>query len=183
MHLNFKSNDNMNGQHRIAHSSFIIRKERPIMSNEEQLKSGTLKLKLKEYIKPHNDIRTYFKTTNKETVIGCLIYLILMASYYIVYRLTGEGNSCYMFEHFHIYCPGCGGTRAITALLNLDIITASRNNLLLILYLPVIAVITMRLLTDRLNYSKFGIITLIITTVLFTVIRNIDYFWWLQPIS
>ena len=153
------------------------------MPNKERPKSGTLKIKLKEYIKPHNDIRTYFKTTNKETVIGCLIYLLLMISYYIVYKLTGAGNGCYMFECFHIYCPGCGGTRAITALLNLDLVTASRNNLLFVLYLPVIAVMTIRLLTNRLNFSWFSIITLIITTTLFTILRNIDYFWWLQPIG
>lgn len=28
------------------------------------------------------------------------------------------GSICYVSEHFHFYCPGCGGTRAVIALLN-----------------------------------------------------------------
>lgn len=27
------------------------------------------------------------------------------------------GDTCYVREHFHLYCPGCGGTRAVILLL------------------------------------------------------------------
>lgn len=36
--------------------------------------------------------------------------------------------ACAFFEKTHIYCPGCGGTRAFFALLRLDILTSLKYN-------------------------------------------------------
>lgn len=48
---------------------------------------------------------------------------------------TGQG--CYCLRKFHIYCPGCGGTRALHALLHLDILQSLKYNpfiIILIIY-------------------------------------------------
>lgn len=31
-----------------------------------------------------------------------------------------KGTGCFIRNHFHIYCPGCGGTRAVKALFNMQ---------------------------------------------------------------
>lgn len=31
-----------------------------------------------------------------------------------------KSTGCFIRNHFHIYCPGCGGTRAVEALFNLQ---------------------------------------------------------------
>lgn len=44
--------------------------------------------------------------------------------------LLGE---CIIKNKFHIYCPGCGGTRAIIALLKFDIIKSFKYNPIIIM--------------------------------------------------
>jgi len=46
-----------------------------------------------------------------------------------------ENAGCIIKSHFHIYCPGCGGTRALEALLRLHIRESFYYNPLVILFL------------------------------------------------
>ena len=52
---------------------------------------------------------------NLALVLGSLLYVILF---------LGDGNEgeivCLFKKTFYAYCPGCGGTRAVAALLRLD---------------------------------------------------------------
>ena len=43
---------------------------------------------------------------------------------------------CPVYENFHIYCPGCGGTRAVSALLHGRLAEALQFNPLIVALLP-----------------------------------------------
>ena len=45
---------------------------------------------------------------------------------------------CPVYENFHIYCPGCGGTRAVSALLHGRLMEAFHLNPLVVLLLPLV---------------------------------------------
>lgn len=47
-------------------------------------------------------------------VFGGIAFLI----YYFVFVPVLPPNACIFWKLFHIYCPGCGGTRAVRALLH-----------------------------------------------------------------
>ena len=51
-------------------------------------------------------------------IVGILIYL-----HVIVPRL--DGYTCVIYRLFGIYCPGCGGTRAVSALLHGHLLAAT----------------------------------------------------------
>lgn len=37
-------------------------------------------------------------------------------------------KECYIHAHYHLYCPGCGGTRAVRALLHGNLLLAIKYN-------------------------------------------------------
>ena len=62
----------------------------------------------------------------------------------IIEKLKEDG--CIIKEQFHIYCPGCGGTRAVEALLHFDFLQSLYNNpavILLLLLLGLLLIIRM----------------------------------------
>lgn len=60
-------------------------------------------------------------------------------------------GECYFRTHFHIYCPGCGGSRAAIALLQGDIIQSLKYNPITLLFLLDVALMT---IIDIVKYAS-----------------------------
>lgn len=59
--------------------------------------------------------------TDREVYPTLWITLIAMAVAYLVWRFalgSPPVSGCWFYQNFHIYCPGCGGTRAVIALMH-----------------------------------------------------------------
>lgn len=79
------------------------------------------------------------------------------------------------------YCPGCGITRAVLSVLNLDFVQAFRFNPLVFALIPMYAVYFVAYKKHMLPLSK-GIMTLmLIITLMFGILRNFPAFHILAP--
>ena len=92
---------------------------------------------------------------------------------------------CPIYTAFHLSCPGCGGTRALAALLHGHLTEALRFNALVTLVLPIALVYGMvcywRLLHAK-TYrwpqpSPVAIYAATGVTVLFAILRNLPQRW------
>lgn len=55
-------------------------------------------------------------------------------------------EDCYIHAHYRVYCPGCGGTRAIIALLHGRVLEAFRYNALVVVcIIHILVAIALRL--------------------------------------
>lgn len=95
----------------------------------------------------------------------------------ITYRLTG------------VYCPGCGATRCVHALLDGDLTLALHNNALLLAALPVAAfwfvLWTVRRIQGRplVMPGPRLVIAAAMIAVVFSILRNLPAFSFLAPTS
>ena len=84
------------------------------------------------------------------------------------------------------YCPGCGATRAVLALLHGDVYQAFRYNSIIFIDVPILLIICF--LQSKFNNSKVIkivtqviLILLAILTIAYGVLRNIPAFSYLAP--
>ncbi|MFC0213077.1 DUF2752 domain-containing protein [Paenibacillus chartarius] len=80
-----------------------------------------------------------------------------------------------------LYCPGCGVTRAVGALLELDVEQACRYNPLLFILLPLYAVYAALASRQLQRSSRILMLTMLILTIAFGVLRNVPAMAWLAP--
>ena len=100
-------------------------------------------------------------------------------------KSSGATLPCFTYTHFGIYCPGCGDTRALHALVHGHILEAFDYNLLfpfvvLILGWYYLVGLTTLLFRKRVMWipqslPTWGVLALAGTIVVFTVLRNIPY--------
>ncbi len=102
----------------------------------------------------------------------------------------GSWGVCPSYAMFGVYCPGCGGLRAVNDLAHGDLTAALSSNLVFVLSVPVIVFFLGRWLLDGWMgrtrppgllgsawfYAGFGVLL-----VGFTVVRNLPGGEWLQP--
>jgi hypothetical protein len=90
-----------------------------------------------------------------------------------------------------IYCPGCGGLRAVNDLTNGDLAAAASSNLILVIALPVLVFALGRWLVDRWMGTKrdlpseravwFATTWVMTVLIAFTILRNLPVGEWLAP--
>lgn len=64
-----------------------------------------------------------------------LAHVLALASVLLFRRVVSSASvllhpfvGCFLHDFLHLYCPFCGGTRAVSALLRLDLLAAFRYN-------------------------------------------------------
>lgn len=96
---------------------------------------------------------------------------------------------CVYKKLFNIYCPGCGTTRMIKAIIRLDLYKAFRYNplffILFILLLVYFCINVYRYIINKklILPSKKVITILVITLISYMLLRNIPLFSFLAPIQ
>ena len=90
--------------------------------------------------------------------IGINVALVLAAVLFFVLdrKTDGELFACSVLQNLHIYCPGCGFTRAVRAFLRLDIISSLRYNASVLVAVLVILYYEWRFFLSALR-ADFGV--------------------------
>lgn len=115
------------------------------------------------------------------------VTICLSIIYLVYYGLTGSFLPCLINKITHLYCPGCGVTRMLLSILNLNFYQAFRYNpylfilLIITIIYQIIKLITNRFSTKELRLNNYILITLLILTIGFGILRNIPYFSYLIP--
>lgn len=111
-------------------------------------------------------------------LIPVLIYIFFLARDFFI-SLACKLPPCLFYSTFHLYCPACGNTRSVTALLHGELVPALRYNItpvllgiiLLLAYLELAAYSffkPVRLLPRKLSFY----LILLSILILYMIIRN-----------
>ena len=76
--------------------------------------------------------RTFAHLAAGSFALGCLLLRVFPPNQYGFYP------RCPVFEYFHVYCPGCGATRALAALLHGQFAAALHYNAFFVILLPML---------------------------------------------
>ena len=112
------------------------------------------------------------------SIIACIVTLVL------IYRVT---IPCPIKTITGLYCPGCGITRAIFALLDGQLYQAYRYNSILFIDIPIVLFLEIFEKLFGKNNKKIKCISniilniLLVITILYGVLRNIPSFSYLAP--
>lgn len=123
----------------------------------------------------------------KKTVLKIvLIVAAIGIAYYIFGSVTGLWIPCMTHMLTGAWCPGCGTTRALLALMRLDVAEAFHDNAALMILAPlwiiygILCAVSAKFRSNTLLKIMFWVSVAL--EVIFTVLRNIPYFSFLAPI-
>lgn len=103
---------------------------------------------------------------------------------------SGSWGYCPSNLLFGVYCPGCGGLRAVNDLTHLDLGAAASSNLLFVASLPLIAWLVGRWTLaawrgeeyrPRVFETRGFYVVLVVVLLTFAVVRNLPQGAWLAP--
>ena len=117
------------------------------------------------------------KPFTKQEWITLGLLLALGAAACIVLLLAPPGSprakwlpKCMFHRWTGLYCPGCGATRALSALLHGDLKASLHNNLLLV---PGCAMLAVLIVKPGISLKRPVAVAIVITVFAFTILRNI----------
>ncbi|MBP5427783.1 MAG: DUF2752 domain-containing protein [Clostridia bacterium] len=106
-----------------------------------------------------------------------------LGCFFLFRRLRAAGLpvvTCPLHDLLHLYCPFCGGSRAVLSLIRLDFLTAIRVNPAVLVSLPVVLVFYVRALIAFFRGDVFAFrisrgwtVALLVLFVGFFLLRNI----------
>lgn len=135
-----------------------------------------------------------FNTKKKRLIVTIIVFLGILCFSFLYYKLNSLyhiGVPCVFYEITGLYCPGCGITRTVFAIIRLDFVSAIHNNFLIITVIPfVLYYLFIKLKNwilfkdnDSEIYPMWFWYTLAIFTFLFGILRNFEFFSILAPID
>lgn len=116
------------------------------------------------------------------------VLLLLGGGYELFIRLTGWSMPCYLHEWTGFYCPGCGLTRMVQALLAGQIALAFRQNGAALLVIAVWLCYSVGRFFGRPRWCRSESVTFwllmgsVAVMVLFSILRNLPAGWMLRPV-
>ena len=128
------------------------------------------------------------KRFTKQNLITLGTLLVLGVTACIVLLLVPPGSphakwlpKCMFYHVTGLYCPGCGATRALSAMLHGDMKASLHNNLLLF---PLLALIAVLIVKPEISLKRPVAVAIVAVVLLFTILRNIPAapFTYLAPI-
>lgn len=121
--------------------------------------------------------------------IGALAGLTVAVHFHDPHQV-GSWGGCPLYDMTGIYCPGCGGLRAVNDLTRGDVGAAASSNLFFVVLVPAVVALLALWLADRwrgitrpLPEKAVGPVlwTGLTVWLVFTVVRNFAFGSWLAP--
>ena len=125
----------------------------------------------------------YIKRNLKYAIMVISVFLI----YYILNKKFGFSIPCIFYKITGLYCPGCGITRLLFALVNLEFYESFKYNpwifilIVLGLFYLICKLFIFLKFKKIIKIPNYVYITLIIISIIFGIFRNIPGFDFLGP--
>ena len=122
-------------------------------------------------------------------IVSILIAISIAVGYYIFFHTYHIGIACPIHELFHVDCPGCGLSRMIFSIMELNFYQAFRYNPLMFILFPFIIVFIIDALIAFIYNREtkvvgkipiFVWVLLFVLAIGFGIIRNIEPFTYLK---
>lgn len=114
--------------------------------------------------------------------IGAPLCVLTGATYFY---FRGSKLRCIVYDQLHIYCCGCGATRALEDLMHFRILEALDHNVFFVISLPFIVyyffkeyvrIATGRDIIPFIKININGAIIILTIIILFGIVRNIPFY-------
>jgi hypothetical protein len=137
---------------------------------------------------------TRWERLRNPLLTGGVVAGVTIALHFRDPHASGSWGYCPFYALTGLYCPGCGGLRAVNDLTNGDLVGAASSNLVFVVLIPVIVVGWLRW-TGRAwsgapapaPRERFGVraggwaMALAVVLAVFAVLRNLPIGGWLAP--